>query len=104
MRNVEASIGWYCVHIEHIRLVKSVDITFRNMLLSEYVALGQPAGCRVYRHLHPDNGRSYYFSPEAVRTFRMFVIFWEGFGVSEPSIANLMDMDLILPIPAVSDS
>ena len=33
---------WYCVHIEHIRVALPMSVTFRNMLIKEYNALGQP--------------------------------------------------------------
>ena len=33
---------WHCVHIEHMRLLYTVDVTFRNMLRGEYLVLGDP--------------------------------------------------------------
>ena len=86
-------MDWYCVQIEHKRLAMAINVTFRNMLIAEYRALGQPHNCRVYRETHAD-GYSYFFSPDAAETLRAFVNFWEGFGVSQPT--NLAQMEIIV--------
>ena len=93
-RNVASYAGWHCIHIEHVRLIKALDVTFRQMLISEYVDLGQPDNCRVYRWKHEDGGYSYYFSPGAVQAMGAFVHFWHAFGVFEPG--NLAHMEVII--------
>jgi hypothetical protein len=80
---------WHCVHIEHMRLLYTVDVTFRNMLRREYLVLGESTNCRVYRQVHPDQAYSYFFSPGASESLEVFVRFWEGFACPEP--ANLAD-------------
>jgi hypothetical protein len=32
--------SWVCVHIEHERLSEAINVTFRNMLISEYREFG----------------------------------------------------------------
>lgn len=87
-------MGWYCVHIDHKRLAAPVNHTFRNMLIAEYRALGEPKDCRVYRDFHTDGSFSYLFSPAAAEKMAVFVDFWEAFGISEPT--DLTHMRLIV--------
>lgn len=87
-------MDWYCIQIDHPRLVLTIDVTFRKMLIGEYRDFGQPENCRVYRKIFPDGSYLYYFSPQAAYTFKVFVNFWEGYAISEPT--NLHDMEIII--------
>ena len=87
-------MDWYCIQIDHPRLVITIDVTFRKMLIAEYLAFGEPKSCRVYRKAFPDKSYCYFLSPEAADTFRAFVNFWEGIAVSEPT--NLLEMEVII--------
>ena len=87
-------MDWHCVHIEHTRLLYTVDVTFRNMLRGEVRALGQPANCRVYRRVHPDEAYSYFFSPGATESLEAFVRFWEGFACPAP--ADLDNLEVVI--------
>ena len=80
-------MGWYCVHIEHIRLSNALNVTFRNLLLQEYRSLGEPANCRVYRRQRVDGSNTYYFSPGAYEALKAFVNFWEGHECAQPTDA-----------------
>ena len=83
-------MGWYCVHIEHIRVAKAVNTTFRKMLLDERRDIDQPRDCHVYHDSTP-GGDFYYFSPTAAQSLEVFVDFWQGFGVPEPTLWNQME-------------
>jgi hypothetical protein len=87
--------GWYCVYVEHLRLTLAVDVTFRNMLISEYLEIDSPENCWVYRKVHGDCSYSYFFSPEATEALEAFIRFWGGFGCSEPT--GLHQMEVVLP-------
>src|SRR5215210_5040640 len=87
--------AWYCVYLEHPRLVGAIDVTFRNMLLGEYIELGEPESCYVYRKTFPNQSLGYYFSPEAVELLEAFVNFWDGMEVPEPS--NMDELTLLIP-------
>jgi hypothetical protein len=64
------------------------------MLIDEYLALGSPQACRVYRRLRPDKAVSYFFSPIAAEALAAFVNFWDGFECIEP--ANLAETEAII--------
>lgn len=87
-------MDWYCIQIDHPRLVVTIDVTFRRMLIAEYLAFDAPKNCRVYRKAFPDNSYCYFFSPEAANIFKAFVNFWEGIAVPEPT--NLLEMEVII--------
>ena len=87
-------MGWYCVHIEHMRLTDTVNAAFRKMLIDEYRDHGEPRDCHVYLRSDPDGGCSYYFSPAADKTLETFIDFWEGFGCPEPTNVNQMEVVL----------
>ena len=82
-------MSWYCVHIEHMRVAKAENITFRNMLIEEYQKHGSPRDCHVY--LKSAGGYFYYFSPAASEALGVFMRFWEGYGVPEPSQWHQME-------------
>ena len=84
-------MSWYCVHIEHIRVAKAVNATFRNMLIDEYRKQGSPRGCHVYLNSAP-GGYFYYFSPAAAEALKVFMRFWEGYGVPEPTHWHQMEV------------
>ena len=86
--------NWVCVHIEHERLSEAVNVTFRNMLISEYREFGEPKHCRVFREFHANGSYSYFFSPTAAETFEALINFWNGFTVSQPT--RLSKMTLIV--------
>jgi hypothetical protein len=85
-------VEWYCVRIEQQRLARVINLTFRNMLLEEYRDLGQPDNCRVYRRIHPDGSHTYLFSPDAADVMKIFVDFWEGSAVAEPTAFDQMEV------------
>ncbi len=87
-------MGWYCVHVEHMRLTAAVNTTFRKMLVDAYRDHGEPTDCRVYLRADPDGALSYFFSPVAAKTFERFIQFWEGFGCPQPT--NLDQMQVVL--------
>ena len=78
-------MGWYCVHIEHMRLSDPLNVTFRNLLIGEYRSLGQPSNCRVHRRRHMNSSVTYYFSPGAYEAMTAFVSFWKGTECAEPT-------------------
>ena len=84
---------WHCIHIEHARLERAINVTLRNMLFDEWQARGMPK-CGVFRHCAPTTGCTYFFSPEASEVFAVFIGFWQGVSCSEP--ANLQDLDLLI--------
>src|SRR4051812_15196061 len=86
--------SWYCIHIDHPRLVSAVDVTFRNMLVGEFIEMGEPANCRVYRKTLPNGSYCYFFSPEASERFRVLVNFWDGVEVPVPQ--DLGEMAIVL--------
>jgi hypothetical protein len=77
-------MGWHCVFIEKTRIAKAVNVTFRNMLMGAYQDKGQPPNCHVY-YRQGGGGYYYYFSPAAVDVLGVFMRFWEGYEVSEPT-------------------
>jgi hypothetical protein len=85
-------MDWYCVQIEHTRLTRPLNETFRNLLIDQYVALGQPSNCRVYISVDLDGSYSYFFSPGAVERLQAFVRFWRGIAIPQP--ANLPQMQV----------
>jgi len=87
-------MAWWCVQVAHTRVSRAVNLTFRNMLIDEYRALGQPNGCHVYRRVRADDSVSYFFAPAAGEALAAFVNFWEGYECSEPT--NLAEMDVII--------
>ena len=87
-------MDWHCVHIEHMRLARPLNETFRNLLIDEYVDLGQPRNCRVYVRENPEGGYSYFFSPGAGERLEIFVRFWRGVPVSEPT--NLQHLQVVV--------
>ena len=87
-------MDWYCVRIEHMRITKALNETFRNLLIDEYADLGQPDNCRVYVRVNPDGGYSYFFSPGAATHFQKFLEFWEGIAIAEPT--NLLNMQVVI--------
>jgi hypothetical protein len=87
-------MAWCCVHIEHTRVSRAVNLTFRNMLIDDYRELGQPKDCHVYRHARPDGSINYFFSPTAAEAMAVFVDFWGGYEYVEPT--NLAQMDVMI--------
>ena len=87
-------MDWYCVHIEHTRLTRPLNETFRNLLIDEYVDLGQPRNCRVDVRENPEGGYSYFFSPGAFERLQPFVRFWQGVAISEPP--NLRHLQVVV--------
>ena len=87
-------MGWYCVHVDNMRLKAAVNTTFRKMLLDAYRDHGEPADCRVYLRTDPDGAFSYFFSPAAAKSLERFVKFWEGFGCPDPT--SLKQMEVVL--------
>lgn len=86
-------MGWHCVFIEKTRIAKAVSVTFRNMLIDAYQNRGEPPHCHVY--FRPGGGGYYYyFSPAAVNVLGVFMKFWEGYEVSEPT--NLGRLELVI--------
>ena len=77
-------MDWRCVHIEHIRLSRPINMTFQTMLLDEYLRAGKPPGCQVYRRVHYDGSTSYYFTPEAAKALGPFERFWDAYECNEP--------------------
>jgi hypothetical protein len=94
MASQGATLDWYYVHIEHTRLTRAINATFRNMLAKEFIYLGRPADCDVYARPNRDGGYAYFFSPGAARHFRSMIAFWEGISVSEPMDAR--DMEIVI--------
>src|SRR5882672_2709844 len=86
--------SWVCVHIEHERLSEAINVTFRNMLISEYREFGEPKDCRVFRDYHTNGAYSYFFSPAAAEKLAALIDLWNGFGVSDPT--NLSHMTQIV--------
>jgi len=86
--------GWYCVQIDHPRLVRTIDLTFRNVLVGEYRDLGQPENWRVFRKSFDDGSHCYFFSPEAARQLAALVNWWQGIEVPEPQ--DLDEMSRII--------
>ena len=86
--------GWSCVHIQHTRVARAVNLTFRNMLIDEYKELGEPRDCNVYRRVRPDQAVSYFFSPAAAHALAAFVNFWDGYECIQPT--DLAQMDVII--------
>ena len=86
--------GWHCVHIEQTRLINAFDATFRNMLKTEYRALGEPDGCEVYRRTDSRSGYWYFFSPKAAEAMKAFAYFWKAFGCEPP--ASFEDLETII--------
>jgi hypothetical protein len=64
------------------------------LLLEEYRDLGQPDNCRVYSKTHPNGSYSYFFSPGAAEAFKVFLNFWEGSEVPEPT--DIDDMVIVI--------
>lgn len=86
-------MGWHCVFIEKTRIAKAVSVTFRNMLISTYQDKGQAPACHVYCR-QGGGGYYYYFSPAASDVLGVFMKFWEGYEVSEPT--NLGQMEVVI--------
>lgn len=86
-------MGWYCVHIEHIRVEKATNATFRKMLIEEYRGHNSPHACHVYVDRTP-GGYFYFFSPDAGEILESFVEFWKGFECPEPT--DLERMELVI--------
>jgi hypothetical protein len=95
-------LGWFCVHIEHARLTRPVNATFRNLLVQEYLHLGRQSDCYVYSKRSAEGGHVYYFSPGAAQRFRHLIEFWNGIGISEP--ATLDGLERVLGDEPESDS
>jgi len=64
------------------------------MLMDAYRDHGEPADCRVYLRADADGAFSYFFSPEAAKTFERFIKFWDRFGCPDPT--NLNQMEVVL--------
>ena len=86
-------MGWNCVFIEKTRIAKAVNATFRNMLIGAYLEKGQPPNCHVYFR-QGDGGYYYYFAPAAATVLGVFMKYWEGYEVSEPT--NLGRLEVVI--------
>jgi hypothetical protein len=67
---------------------------FQTLLVEEYVALGRPENCRVYRRGSDLEGYSFFFSPVAAEKLDAMLKVWQGISVSEPT--NLQNMVIII--------
>ena len=85
---------WYCVYLDPTRRVRAVMAAFQTLLVEEYVALGRPENCRVYRRGNDADGYSYFFSPVAAEKLDAMLKVWQGISVSEPT--NLQNMVIII--------
>jgi hypothetical protein len=66
--------------------------SFETLLIEEFIELGQPENCRVYRRGGADDGYGYFFSPVAGTVFDTMLRLWNGVGVSEPTNLHLMQV------------
>jgi hypothetical protein len=82
------------VHIQHTRVARAVNLTFRNMLIDECRECEAPDDCHVYRHVRADGSISYFFSPAGSEALAAFVNFWEGYGCVKPT--NLAQMEVTI--------
>jgi hypothetical protein len=87
-------LHWSCVHIEHMRLTRALQLTFHSLLLSEYETEGRPPSCSVYFSANPDGSYTYFFCPRATLILDQFLRFWEATSCPEP--ANLLDLSIAL--------
>jgi hypothetical protein len=85
---------WYCVYLDPTRRVRAVMNAFQTLLVEEYVALGRPENCRVYRRGSDIEGYTFFFSPIAAVKLDAMLKIWKGIGISEPT--NLQQMDIIV--------
>jgi hypothetical protein len=91
---MRGAMDWHCVRIEHMRLTRPLNETFRNLLIEEYAEMGQPDTCRVYVRADPGGGYAYFFSPGASRHFQEFLAFWKSVALAEPT--NLLNMEVVI--------
>jgi hypothetical protein len=81
---------WYFVNIDHPRSARAVNTAVETLLVEEFIALGRPKNCRVYRKGDEFQGFSYFFSPRAAISFEVILRIWKGVGVSEPTNVHTM--------------
>ncbi len=87
-------MDWYCVQIEPTRLARTINLTFRTMLLDEYRRRGITSYCHVYFAPTSNGMSSYYFTPVAAQILADFIRLWEGHKVPEP--ANFATMEIVV--------
>jgi hypothetical protein len=75
-------------------LARTINLTFRTMLIDEYRRRGTTSYCHVYFMPTAEGASSYYFAPVAAHTLADFIRLWEGHKVQEP--AKLAAMEIIL--------
>jgi hypothetical protein len=85
---------WYCVYLDPTRRARAAMVAFQTLLVEEYVAVGRPENCRVYRRGNEVEGCSFFFSPIAAEKLSAMLKIWKGIGVSEPT--NLQNMAIII--------
>ena len=85
-------MSWYCVLIEHERLGKPLDATFRNMLVDEFQKADCPADWVIFRRGAQPGVNVYYFSPHTYMAMKPFVDFWHGYECKPPSIQAPLDI------------